>query len=171
MAKRKLYLARGCSLSCIALFPRSCLRAGIFCIILWGSCFWFCYNPNCAGSSLKDLRLKWHLHFKSKSFKSKSFCRDIALYPTYPSKASLHKGGSLRPPPLWEILYGGWLSRDRWEMKQCHDKNTCFWKFRFWNVGAISRASLSKIGPPQVGQVPSLCGPKRITFQQYSKSL
>ena len=36
------------------------------------------------------------VHFKSKSFKSKPFCRDIALYPTYPPKASLHKGGGRR---------------------------------------------------------------------------
>ena len=71
---------------------------------------------------LKDLLLKWLLDFKSKSFKSKSFCRDIALYPTYPPKASLHKGfptkgagrEAARPARFVEaaegrLRDGGWL--------------------------------------------------------------
>ena len=63
----------------------------------------------------KDLLLKWHLHLKSRSCKSKSFFCDIVLYLTYPGR-----------PSLWEILYGGWLSGDMWDIEQCHNKQCAF---------------------------------------------
>ena len=63
---------------------------------------------------LKDLLLKWLLDFKSRSFKNRSFCLDIVFYPTYPPKASLHKGDGLRPAPfvgnpLWRLAFGGYV--------------------------------------------------------------
>jgi hypothetical protein len=105
---------------------------------------------------LKDLRLKWHLHFESQTFKSNSCCCDTALYPISPRKPVSIKDSPQRGLPglplLREVakgrlLYGFWLSGDMWEIEQCQKdvpKKTCF-----WNVGASSKASLSKEGPSQ----------------------
>lgn len=106
------------------------------------------------------------LHFKRQSFKTESFCFDIALYPAYmyPPKASLQKGFLTKgwpakrsaPTPLWQVaegrlVYGGWLSGDMRDIRQHHDKETLFWKTVFWNVGGISKRSRSKEGPAQDG--------------------
>jgi hypothetical protein len=103
-----------------------------FCVV-WAS-FQLAQDP-----FLKDSALKWFLHFKRESLKRESFCCDIVLYPTYPTKASL--------------LCGGWLLGDMWDIGRCRNKRTLFWKTLFWNVGAISKHGLSKRGPAHVGFV------------------
>ena len=100
----------------------------------------FYISPTCAGPSMKDHLLKWLLHFKRQSFKRESFCRDIAIYPTYPPKANLHRRGGRRPPPLWRLVFEGYvgyraMSRSRQKdclLKDCLLKSRSHFKEESW---------------------------------------
>ena len=122
------------------LFPKILAYATAACCSSWRAHVripYMGYHPSCAGAMFERLAFEMVPTFQKQVFKKQeSFCCDIALYPTYPPKASLQKdfrqrgwaaerpapfvGGGRRPPPLWRLAFGGYLAMSL--QKDCHLK-------------------------------------------------